>query len=301
MQHGINGYIDYSNSIDRFSNFRLESPISLCYQVSTYCNYSCDHCLSSSNLNGNKGLGSKDAIKLIHHIAESGVRRINITGGEPMLRPDLVDLCKSASDVGLEVVVTTNGSVHRKDFVNGVSDAVKLIQVSIDGREELNDRLRHPGSFKRAIKFIEIAKDSGLDVRLNCTIQPENQHEIEYILNLATSLSVECVYFIVMCSQGRASAAFEFEDEFERAINERLRVIASSSMDIKVLDFRRYAHSCVLVTPDGELISQGWSDKDCINTGSVLRDGLRECWQKPNSFDHLLHLVKNVRHPLLYD
>lgn len=300
----LDAVIDYSRTQDRFGAFSLRSPISLCYQISKYCNYSCGHCLSSSGKHADRGPPTEVAFSIIDEISRSGVKRVNITGGEPFLRGDLPEICKHASSSGLDVVITTNGSIINKKFIENISRCVKFVQISVDGPKQLNDKLRHPGSFDRAIETIKLMKALGLEVRINCTLQRQNSNVVDFIVELAGTLGVNAVYFIVICAQGRASAdrdLFCFETSYEEKINKRIKSMALvDSLDVKVLDFRRYAHSCVLVDPNGELISQGWAEEDCISAGNIVRDGLQKCWAKNNTFDHLLHLVKNIRHPLLY-
>jgi len=300
----ISGHIDYASASDRFSGFRLSSPISVCYQVTTKCNYSCPHCLSSSGPHADHGLSSEDAHRLIDVLSLSGVKRINMTGGEPLLRKDLPQLCEHASDRGIEVVLTSNGSFFSERITGELKRSIQFIQISIDGPQQLNDQIRHPGAFQRAVTSIKKYLDAGVEVRINCTLQNLNVSQTGYVLQLAHSLGVKSVYFIVICAQGRAASdknLFCFEEAMEREVNAHLKELAKTqTMDVKILDFRRYEKSCVLVGPRAEFISQGWGDEDCILAGNLLEDGMEKCWNAQGVFDHLLHLIKNVRHPLLY-
>lgn len=300
----ISGCIDYRSNADRFSGFRLKSPISVCYQVTTRCNYSCAHCLSSSGPYADHGLPGDEALRLIDLLCDAGIKRINMTGGEPLLRKDLPLLCERANQNGVEVVLTSNGSFHSDRITAALRKSIQFVQISIDGPEELNDRLRHPGAFQRALCAIRHYIESEIEVRINCTLQRANADQTQYILDLAATLGVKSVYFIVVCAQGRAatsSSLFYFEEQMEEEINDRLKALVGRSVvDVKILDFRRYEKSCVLVGPRGDFISQGWGDEDCMVTGNLLRDGMEKCWNAEGAFDHLLHLVKNVRHPLLY-
>ena len=68
--------------------------------------------MSSSNMKTDYGLDTEHVLLLFDTLRASGVRRVDVVGGEPFLRPDISTLLLHAMHIGLDVVVTTNGSLH---------------------------------------------------------------------------------------------------------------------------------------------------------------------------------------------
>lgn len=124
---------------------------------------------------------------------------INITGGEPFLRSDLVEVVKALSEntPRARMVFSTNG--YLTDRIVSVMDEIRSfhpkagVGISIDGRAEVHDRVRGvSGMFKNALSTIEALKVSGFtDLRIGMTIVPENVAEIPHVFAISGDMGVE--------------------------------------------------------------------------------------------------------------
>ena len=127
------------------------------------------------------------------------LRTINITGGEPFLRKDLVDVLKAIDSVvpSARIVFSSNGSLT-ETIVSRMRDIRAFhprvgIGISIDGMEGTHDRIRGvPGIFKRAISTVEGLKQEGFtDLRIAMTLSEGNVYEAGKVLDLSRKLGVE--------------------------------------------------------------------------------------------------------------
>ncbi|WP_163193726.1 radical SAM protein [Clostridium thermarum] len=303
-QIDIKSWIAYDENTDKFSKFLLEAPFSVCYKITQKCNYNCAHCISASSKISSYGLPTEKVKEVFKKIKNAGVLRLDITGGEPYEREDINELLEYAVNIGLEVVITTNGSLLKDEDIRLLSKYKIFTQISIDGSKETNDKLRGEGAFDKAVQAIKKLNNANVPVRINCTIQQRNIEAIDEIVDVARMLNVNNIYIIVACAQGRANRVREsicLNEIEERVLrNKVLQLRSNMDINIKILDFKQYSHSCVLIETNGDFISQSWDENDCINTGNIFESDLKELWIKSNAFDHARHLLQYIRHPVLY-
>ena len=141
----------------------LDAPICLTWELTYACNLQCIHCLSSSGRRDPRELTTKEAEAVIDELQRMQVFYINIGGGEPTIRSDFWHLVDYATDHGVGVKFSTNGSridaaVARElaamDYVD--------VQISIDGADAAtNDAVRGEGSFEVAQQAMKHLHDAG--------------------------------------------------------------------------------------------------------------------------------------------
>ncbi len=148
----------------------LGSLDELWFQVAgTRCNLTCTHCfISCSPHNGSFGLLSFEEVerRLLESV-EWGVKEFYFTGGEPFLNPDLVAILERTLDFG-PATVLTNGTVLKSEWLERLRTAEQgspyslEFRVSIDGpTPELNDPIRGPRTFERAMQGVELLVQFG--------------------------------------------------------------------------------------------------------------------------------------------
>ncbi|HLQ44388.1 MAG TPA: radical SAM protein, partial [Planctomycetaceae bacterium] len=148
----------------------LGSLDELWFQVAgTRCNLTCTHCfISCSPHNDSFGFLSFDEVerRLLESVAW-GVKEYYFTGGEPFLNPDMVEILERTLDFG-PATVLTNGTVLKPEWLERLRTAEQgslyslEFRVSIDGpTPELNDSIRGPRSFERAMRGVELLVQQG--------------------------------------------------------------------------------------------------------------------------------------------
>lgn len=117
---------------------------------SLLCNLSCRHCYSTSGPRQRGALPIDMVLRCLEDCAELGYRVVAVSGGEPLLYPDLARLLRGARELGLRTSVTSNGTLLTRRRLEGMRDHLDVLAVSLDGPPELHDRIRGaPGAFER--------------------------------------------------------------------------------------------------------------------------------------------------------
>lgn len=141
-------------------------PILVSWSVTNRCNLSCRFCQWPDA--PKTELDAAGALGLLDDMAQSGVRLLAFTGGEPLLRNDLPQLVNEAKKRGLIVGINTNGILLPEKFEE-LKNA-DYFQLSLDGPQELNDYLRGPGAYEATMKALDIIKAGNKSVKINTTI-----------------------------------------------------------------------------------------------------------------------------------
>ncbi|MBN2455678.1 MAG: radical SAM protein [Sedimentisphaerales bacterium] len=178
------------------------------YNCTARCNLNCAHCYSSSGLGGQGDeLNTNQAKELLCQLSDYNCPVILLSGGEPLLREDLLELIAQARRLGIRVVLSTNGTLIDKDTANRLADAgTSYVGVSIDGQEQFHDEFRtSKGSFKAAVRAIENCRDVGIKTGLRFTITRANSEQIPDVFDIAKNIGVRRICFYHLIRTGRAS------------------------------------------------------------------------------------------------
>ena len=107
------------------------------------CNMACIHCGSGEPGPACNELSTEQISGIVRELGSMGVRRFLATGGEPLLRPDLLDVMEQAKACGLETGFSTNGAGISEENIARIVRAADSIQVSVDGTQTTHDTLRN--------------------------------------------------------------------------------------------------------------------------------------------------------------
>ena len=179
----------------------------IAWEVTRSCNLNCAHCRAAASCGPYPGeLSTDKCFKLIDEIAAVSSPVIILTGGEPLLRPDIFEIASYGTNKGLRMVLATNGtlvtsSVARKMIESGI----KRVSISIDGKDaHSHDAFRQEkGAFAGAMAGIEALKDAGMEFQINTTITSVNLDEIKDILELTKKLGAAAHHIFLLVPTGR--------------------------------------------------------------------------------------------------
>lgn len=191
------------------------------WNVTRRCNLRCVHCYSHSRDQEYAGeLNHEEGIRLINDLADFGVPVILFSGGEPLTRPDILDLITHARRRGVRAVVSTNGTLLTDDTAAKLKDAdLSYVGISLDGLEETNDRFRGvPKAFRRALNGIHSCQKAGIKVGLRFTMNRRNAQDIDGILDLVRAEGIPrvCFYHLVYAGRGSKLIAEDLSHEETR-------------------------------------------------------------------------------------
>ncbi len=170
------------------------------------CNLACAHCYSASTCApAPDELTTHEAETLIDDLAGFGVPVLLFSGGEPLLRGDLLELIDRARAAGLRAVVSTNGTLIDESLAGRLGEAgLSYVGVSLDGLGEVNDAFRGvDGAFDRALDGIRACRAAGVKVGLRLTMNRRNVDQIDGIFDLLVREQIPRVCFYHLAYTGR--------------------------------------------------------------------------------------------------
>ncbi|MBT3204851.1 MAG: radical SAM protein [Gammaproteobacteria bacterium] len=177
------------------------------------CNLSCEHCyLDADELNTPSAneLSTQDVKDLLDQIAQHHEgTMIVLTGGEPLIRTDLEQLCSHGKSLGLMVVIGSNGALLTERRVISLKNAGAMgIGISVDSLDPArHDAFRgQTGSWLKTMSGIEHCRKHQLDFQIHFSITDDNHHEIEDIINFAEMSGARVVNFFFIICTGRAES-----------------------------------------------------------------------------------------------
>lgn len=182
----------------------------LFWESTRKCNLACRHCgsdcspsVKTSELTTNE---IKKALKQIASDFPKTKITLAITGGEPLLRKDLLEVVKHANGLGYICGMVTNGTLLTEKLAKDLKKAgMQTVSISLDGLKKSHEYLRGKDVFERTIKGIEnlVKNDFPMMEAITC-VNPQNISELEEIYQLVTSLKLKAWRLFTISSIGRA-------------------------------------------------------------------------------------------------
>ena len=182
-------------------------PRLIAWEVTRACLLNCKHCRASAqNTPCAEELTTADCCRLLDNIASFAQPIIILTGGEPMLRPDIYDIAAYAHRLRLPVVMAPCGLLLNDETAGKiVRSGIRRISISLDGAAAAtHDAFRgYVGSFDGCLAAIAAARRAGLDFQINTTVSRHNLDELPAILDLAVRLGASAFNPFLLVPTGR--------------------------------------------------------------------------------------------------
>lgn len=226
------------------------------WNLTKQCNLYCEHCYASADQAVAPGeLSTAEGKQLLDNLAEYGVPVVLFSGGEPLVRDDLIELVSYAADRDLRPVLSTNGTLITREKARALRDAgLQYAGVSVDGMPERNDRFRgQEGAFDAAVRGIEACLDVGLKTGLRYTITERNVDDLEDVVALLHDIGVDrfCFYHLDYGGRGSEIVDVDLDPEAKRQAVKQLcdltRTYHDRGQEIETLLVGNYADAAYLV------------------------------------------------------
>ncbi|MBI2194125.1 MAG: radical SAM protein [Planctomycetes bacterium] len=204
-------------------------PHLLSWNVTARCNLRCKHCYIDASKAMPDELTPDEALRVLGEIAEVNRETLLIlSGGEPLLRPDLDALVSRAAVLGMRVVLGTNGTLLSPERAVALKErGLAGVGISLDSLLSLrHDEFRGVnGAWQAARGGIEAAREARLDLQLQMTLTRQNLPELPALIRFAEKVGARAlaVFFLVCTGRGQAMVDLS-PQEYEAA----LRLIADS-------------------------------------------------------------------------
>ena len=193
------------------------------WNMTKRCNLKCAHCYARSDETaGQDEMNTDQAKALIDDLAEFGSPVLLFSGGEPLVRADLLRLAHYAVGNGMRAVISTNGTLITREKARDLKEVgLSYVGISLDGGEGIHDAFRGvPGAYAKAMQGLENCQLEGLKVGLRFTISQRNQQEVPEVFSLLREREIPRVCFYHLVYSGRGSELIK--EDLDHAATRRI-------------------------------------------------------------------------------
>jgi PqqA peptide cyclase len=283
----------------------IANPLALIAELTHRCPLHCVYCSNPLELqNRANELDTETWSRVFRQAAEAGALQLDLTGGEPLARTDIIELVRAARTAGLYVSLITSGMPLDEARLAKLVDAgLDHIQLSFQGaHEEIANEISGSRAHAQKLRVLEWLKKARVGLTLNFVIHRRNIDQIDEMLALAESSTATRVEFANVQYYGWAFANREHllptRSQLDRSIGtlkaaqERLR--GKIRVEYVVPDYyAKFPKPCMggwgrklmLITPTGEALPcHAAQIIPGLKFENVKGRGLREIWQSSDAF-----------------
>lgn len=190
-------------------------PRLVAWEITRSCNLNCVHCRASAEKGPYEGeLDTGKCKQVLEEIRRTGSPIIILTGGEPLMREDVFELARYGTNLGLRMVMATNGTLLTAAIIKEIRESgIKRLSISLDGETaERHDAFRKvKGAFDESLKGIAMLREAGIEFQINTTVTKHNAEHIEDILKMTVELGAVAHHIFLLVPTGRAKDMEEQE------------------------------------------------------------------------------------------
>ncbi len=203
-----------------------QAPFLVIWETTRACDLACKHCRAEAITDRNPlELTTDEAKRLMDEVRRFGRIVFVLSGGDPVRRPDLLELVEHGSSIGLRMGLTpaTTPRVTPELLSELKRAGLARLAVSLDGSNaEIHDEFRQvQGSFREGLRILRQAREAGLSTQVNTTVSRHNIDDFPRLCELMGGLGIVFweVFFLVPTGRARprdVASAEEFEAVFHR-------------------------------------------------------------------------------------
>jgi radical SAM protein with 4Fe4S-binding SPASM domain len=288
------------------------------------CNLACEHCYmdAEARLDGGEGELSTEEVKsLLDEItSRSNETMVVLTGGEPLIRNDIEALVRHGSQLGLSVVIGTNGVLLDEKRVKSLKAAGAMgVGISLDSLDPSHhDHFRGcTGSWEKTLNGMELCRQNNLPFQVHFSVTEKNAHEVQPMIDFtkASGAHVLNIFFLVCTGRGESMSditPFRYEQVLQQLVeaqeqNQDLIIRARCAPHYKRVAYQHNPESTLTraegyegggclaglhycrITPEGAVTACPYiPDED----GSIRKESFWQIWDNAPTF-------KQLRNPTL--
>lgn len=167
---------------------RLGIPLNGTFELTPLCNMSCRMCYVRMGRKQQEAIRplrtAEEWLALGEEAKERGMTYLLLTGGEPFMRPDFRQIMQGLHRMGFVLSINSNGTMIDEETVEWLKETPPVrINITLYGAsDETYGRLcRNPRGFTQVTRAIRLLKEAGISVKLNCSVTPYNENDLEQI------------------------------------------------------------------------------------------------------------------------
>ncbi len=176
-------------------------PLMVTMSLTDRCNFRCDYCELPHM--ERPEMSTADWHRAIDELADAGMMRVSLMGGEPLLRKDIGELIDHLKDRGVNVAMNTNGWLFPQRI--DVISKLDLVCITLDGPREINDAQRHPGAYDKVLAAIDLAKSRGVQVITMTVMTKGGLDTVDHVLEIAKAKGIRAFFQVEHPADGNVN------------------------------------------------------------------------------------------------
>ena len=172
------------------------------------CNLNCKHCYSISADTDFPGeLSTEEVFTAMADLRAFGVPVLILSGGEPLLRPDIFEISAKAKEMGFYVGLSTNGTLIDESNIEAIRGAdYNYVGISLDGIGATHDTFRRKqGAYAASLNGARLCHEAGIKIGLRFTMTLDNAHELPNLLAMVEGEEIDKFYLSHLNYAGRGN------------------------------------------------------------------------------------------------
>lgn len=271
----------------------LENPIPpyVNWELTNRCNMGCPYCFLGEHSEGVLPDLPTNVIKeTIKKLKEGGARMLNYSGGEPLLRNDIVELIQYGYELGLTTILSTNGILLSSELIDELALYLNWICLPLDGpNPEINDSVRgRRGHFKKSLEQLRLLEQSGINLKINTMLCKKNIGYVVDIANLLKGFKIRKWKLFQFSARGKAKKVREEYEIYDEDFLAPRKKLANYPFDIIFSTNELRDNTYFLIGTDGKVHIP--IAGEYVYLGDLLNDSLGSL---KNS--RLLDVQKNIK------
>jgi len=275
---------------------------SISLEITGMCNLQCKHCYMDSKQQSSSDLTTEEWKIFINQINKYFGNKINIgiTGGEPLIRSDLLEIIKHAKKLGFNVNLTSNGTLLNDGLIKALKENIFGLSISIDGLIGSHNYLRQSDVFAQTLENIKLCKKYNIEyLIIKTAVYKKNINELEDLYKIIKDIGIAEWHIFAVEPLGRAKLnrdeilspkeyglLCEFVDKLKNDKKNEIKIRfgeeGGNFMYDKSCDYCKFKlcnagiSSCAILF-NGNIVSCIQSNRDDI-FGNVKADDFKNIW-----------------------
>ncbi len=284
-------------------------PLVMSWNVTRECNMKCSHCyINATDKKLINELTTQEAKNLMDQIYQVSAPLLILSGGEPLLRPDIFELISYGSKKGLKMGLGSNGSLIDEDVARKLKEAgIATVSISLDSNiAAQHDEFRGvAGAWEKAVAACKALRKNNVLVQVNATLTQQNYNQIDDIMSLAENIGVENFHLFFLVPTGRGTKLTDISPEkYEEMITKTFAKTANHTLNVRPscapqfmriakgmgLDMRQWIRGCIAglyycrIYPNGDVTPCPYLP---IKLGNIREKSFKDIWFNSKVFKDL--------------
>jgi radical SAM protein with 4Fe4S-binding SPASM domain len=275
-------------------------PLVMSWNVTRECNMKCSHCYINATENKLPNeLSTQEGKNLIDQICQVSKPLLILSGGEPLLRPDIYELISYGSSKGLKMGLGSNGSLIDDEVATKLKAAgIATVSISVDSHiSAQHDEFRGvAGSWEKAVNACKALRKNNVLIQVNTTLTQQNYNQIDDIMSLVEEIGVENFHLFFLVPTGRGAKLADISPQkYEDMITNTFAKVAKHKLNVRPscapqfmriakgmgLDMRQWVRGCLAglyycrIYPNGDVTPCPYLP---IKLGNIREKSFKEIW-----------------------